>query len=193
MGAKILLHSTKICPTMKLNPDDQGPLFPPLVRVLVAIKEAVPSERDNQRDWRLHVKRSMAALGRRCGWEVRQYEQTNPDACAWLFEHTWTFTMDHRLRDIALVMEVTSIDGSYWNLISDFEKLLAARSQLKIIAFAADETERKDCFVGLGLSLRAYIHIDPTEVYILACWKPRERAYDIRTWQNGCFSGTDIE
>lgn len=177
---------------MKLKSDNQGPRLPPLAQVVDAIKESVTSDANNDSNWALHLKRSITTLGRQWGWEVRQYEKADSNAHPWLFDHTWAFTADHRLRNVALVMEVAAITGSYWNLIYDFEKLLAARSPLKIIVFAAAETERENCFLGLGQSLRAYIHTDPIERYILACWKLHEGTFDVRTWQNGCFSRAAI-
>ena len=87
----------------------------------------------------------------------------------WLFDQCWYLAApdDGRLTEVALVLEA-EWDGRYNYIKYDFEKLLVAKSQLKIMAFNAAAQDMPGHLEKLEQSIHSYKGTCSGEVYIFA-------------------------
>ena len=172
-------------PTPLLS-QDEAPTLPTLQKVGAAINAGkIKREGTCNRDWTLSVKRRLGELGKEHKWSVCTSSLLDFEP-EWLFDQTWFWSPENRLRELGLVME--SEWGSKDEVIYDFEKLLVARAPYKVMIFEADGGECEEIFNSLRAGIDSYRHLCKQEHYVLACWRGSgDGRFDIRSvsWTPG--------
>jgi hypothetical protein len=150
-----------------------------IVSAVARIPAAIPPGRGN-REWTTAIKRSLITLGRTRGYDV--CTSGFPDECEreWLFDLIWyrNEPQDH-LREIGLIVESEwSRDLSH--IKYDFEKLLIAKSPIKMMIFQDYKYNLTELWSLLETAIRTFQAEPADEKYLLAGYENAKNAFAIR-------------
>jgi hypothetical protein len=132
-------------------------------------------------EWTAAIKRSLITLGRSKGYSV--CASGFPEECEreWLFDLVWyrNEPQEH-LREIGLVLE------SEWSrnpahIKYDFEKLLVAKSPIKVMVFQDDKDNLPKLWPLLEVSIRTFQTAPTGEKYILVAYENAKDTFSVRT------------
>ncbi len=118
--------------------------------------------------WTKQLKEDIGSLGVTHGWAVCTSGFPDRFDPEWLYDLIWYRSEpDNHLAEVYLVME------SEWavapaSIKYDFEKLLLAKSSLKVMVFEAYDRDIAGVFSLLESGIRAFQKKDAGEIYILA-------------------------
>ncbi|MGC9260841.1 MAG: hypothetical protein ACP5I8_12325 [Phycisphaerae bacterium] len=120
--------------------------------------------------WTDEVKKCIATIGEKNKWTVAGVLGSALQDPEWLYDLVW-FKNDKKgfLRDVGLALESewgTSADVKY-----DFEKLLQAKSRLKVMVCQAKDNQKvKELFASLKEGIQRFDNRGIDETYILAIY-----------------------
>ncbi|MDA8377653.1 MAG: hypothetical protein M0Z50_11485 [Planctomycetia bacterium] len=130
--------------------------------------------------WTAAIKRSLIPIGRKRGYNVCTsgfHEECDNE---WLFDMTW-YRNDppNHLRELGLVLE------SEWNrdpaqIKYDFEKLLIAKSPIKVMVFQDYDDNLPFLWSLLETGIRSFQTTPTCEKYILAAFENAKYTFAIR-------------
>jgi len=129
-------------------------------------------------DWTRAVKKSVGGLGISHGWSVCTASLGSPFEREWLYDQTWYFSPSGQLQEIGLLMEC-EWSSNLTEIQYDFEKLLVGRAPIKVMIFACRDNK---AFDRLMSGFKRFSRCDPSEHYLLACWRDGPPRYEIREW-----------
>ncbi len=149
--------------------------------IISAIKSMQPGRGDKPRT--AAIKRILITLGRARGYEV--CASGFPGECEkeWLFDLVWyrNEPKEH-LREIGLVLE-SEWSRDPFQIKYDFEKLLVAKSPIKVMLFRDDRDNLPELWSLLETGIRNFQPFQPLpagEKYILAAYENAKGAFSVR-------------
>jgi hypothetical protein len=135
-------------------------------------------------EWTAAIKRSLITLGRARGYSI--CAAGFPDECEkeWLFDLVWyrNEPQEH-LREIGLVLE-SELSKAPFEIKYDFEKLLVAKSPIKVMVFQDNNDNLPKLWSLLETGIRNFQPFQPLptgERYILAAYENAKDAFSVRT------------
>jgi hypothetical protein len=137
------------------------------------------------RVWTTQLKTDIGTLGEKHDWTVCAGGFEGRFEGGWLYDLIWYKETNGHLSEVYLVLE--SEWGKYRTQIKyDFEKLLLAKSTLKIMVFQTNNREIEDLFKFLEEGIRAFPLLQcADETYLLMAFNNDTFKFDIRQF-NGC-------
>ncbi len=137
------------------------------------------------RVWTMQLKDDIGTLGEKYDWTVCAGGFKDRFEGGWLYDLVWYKETNGHLSEVYLVLE--SEWGKYRTQIKyDFEKLLLAKSTLKIMVFQTNNREIEDLFEFLEEGIRAFPLLQtPDETYLLMAFNNDTFKFDLRQY-NGC-------
>jgi hypothetical protein len=150
--------------------------------IKTAIRNVVtPCSGKGLRIWTAAIKRELITLGRKKGYNV--CAAGFPEECEreWLYDLVWYRNEPaNHLREVALVLE--SEWSEYPDYIKyDFEKLLIAKSPIKVMVFSEYRGNLEELWAMLEAGIRAFKTEPASEIYILAGWDDNRNEFAFRT------------
>jgi hypothetical protein len=151
-----------------------------IVSTIVSIPKTMPAGKGDG-EWTKAIKRSLIALGKNKSYNI--CTSGFPDECEreWLFDLVW-YRNDppEHLREIGLIVE------SEWSFNSthikfDFEKLLIAKSLLKVMIFQDFRDNSAELYSLLETGIRSFKTEPANEKYILACYQNARDVFAVKT------------
>ena len=133
--------------------------------------------------WTKQLKDDIGILGEKHGWTICTAGFKGRFENAWLYDLLWYKEEEGHLSEVYLVME------SEWgwgrtHIKYDFEKLLLAKSPLKVMVFQTNNREIDALFDFLEKGIRAFTRLQCTdEIYMLICYNDDLDKFDIRQYQ----------
>jgi hypothetical protein len=131
---------------------------------------------NSSRHWTGELKSRLARAGRDLGYEVRG----TMGSAEWLYDLSWVRVEDNLIRSVELVLE------SEWTLGAeayDFDKLLAARANHRVMVFTALKREGKGGSIDrLIRRLQAFQQNRPGDRYLFAAWVNEEKTLHYRLY-----------
>jgi hypothetical protein len=151
-----------------------------IVSEIVSIPKTMPSGKGDG-EWTKAIKRSLITLGKNKGYNI--CTSGFPEECEreWLFDLVW-YRNDppEHLREIGLIVESEwSFDLAYVKF--DFEKLLIAKSPLKVMIFQDLKDNSTQICSLLETGIRSFQTEPANEKYILACYQNAKDVFAIKT------------
>jgi hypothetical protein len=144
-------------------------------------------DRRKDRDWTVQLKDDIGSLGAANGWSIctSGFKDRGFD-CEWLYDLIWYRNThpDNYLAEVYLVLE------SEWNtsptaIKYDFEKLLLAKSTIKVMVFQAWQENIADVFSLLQRGISAFGKRSVGEIYLLAGFNLNSYSFDVRQIDGG--------
>lgn len=134
----------------------------------------------NNAEWTAAIKRTLIALGKKHEYNI--CTAGFPDECEreWLFDLVWYRNgPPEHLREIGLIVE------SEWSfnpkdIKFDFEKLLIAKSPIKVMIFQDYKGNADELCLLLETSIRTFKTEAANEKYILACYHNTKDVFEIK-------------
>jgi hypothetical protein len=127
------------------------------------------------------IKRGLIALGKKKGYTV--CASGFPDECEteWLYDLVWYRTNPpHHLSEIGLVLESEwSFDLKH--IVFDFDKLLIAKSLIKVMVFQDYKDNVPQLFSRLETGINSFKTELTGEKYILACYHNSKDSFAFKT------------
>ena len=118
-------------------------------------------------EWTEAIKDTARKIGIREHYEVapdpQKYNQQ------WLYDLVWYKESEIGTTSVPLVLE-SEWSMDFYQVRIDFEKLLVAKSQLKIMIFQQHVAEMTDWFQKLTKCVEAFSPIMDDEIYLLLCY-----------------------
>jgi hypothetical protein len=151
-----------------------------IISAITSIPATIPPGRGDG-EWTTAIKRGLIALGRKRGYSI--CTSGFPGECdnEWLYDMVWyrNDPPDH-LREIGLVLESEwSIDP--FQIKYDFEKLLVAKSPIKVMVFQDYKDNLSKLWSLLETGIRTFQTVPAGEKYILAAYENAKGAFEVRT------------
>ncbi len=151
--------------------------------IISAITTIPPTVASGRGDgvWTAAIKRSLITLGTTKGYKI--CTSGFPDECdrEWLFDLVWyrNEPQEH-LREIGLIVE------SEWSrdpsaIKFDFEKLLIAKSPIKVMVFQDYNDNRRELFALLETGVHTFQTEPSGEKYVLLCYQNDKDAFEWKT------------
>ncbi len=110
------------------------------------------------------------------GYEVR-VSKTERNKSEWLFDMVWFASKDGYIDHVYLVLE-SEFEPRIYNLIEDFNKLLVARADIRIMIFTRRKTYQvEETFSDIEKRIKSFSQTKPGDTYFL---------YGL-SWQDGGF------
>jgi hypothetical protein len=134
-------------------------------------------------EWTKAVKTEIGLLGERLGLEVCAggVEKREGWCPEWLFDLTW-YHGDGQVKSIPLVLESEWLRDDK-DLRVDFEKLLVAKSKVKVFVFQTKTAERmNDVHNRLISAIHKFQPSVPGEIYVFACLDEYKLSFSILTY-----------
>jgi hypothetical protein len=133
--------------------------------------------------WTKQLKHDLGTLGKKNGWGVCTAGFKDQFENAWLYDLIWYKEDGGCLSEVYLVLESEWAWGRA--LIKyDFEKLLLAKSTLKVMIFQSDSKGVDDLFDFLEKGIRAFTKLQcGDETYVLICYNNDTDKFDIRQYR----------
>lgn len=136
------------------------------------------------RVWTTQLKEDIGTLGEKYDWTVCAGGFKDRFEGGWLYDLVWYKETNGHLSEVYLVLE--SEWGKHRTHIKyDFEKLLLAKSALKVMVFQTNNQEIEDLFKFLEEGIRAFPLQSTDETYLLMAFNNDTFKFDIRQY-NGC-------
>ena len=128
--------------------------------------------------WTRQVVRDFKQLGYKWGYWV--CPDPNQMTGGWLYDLSWYRTdINGLLAEVPLVLE--SEWSQHWTHIRyDFEKLLQAHAQIKVMIFEEGYETVEDISNKLVASITAFGKREPDECYVLAGFRHSPRGFEVR-------------
>jgi hypothetical protein len=151
-----------------------------IISTITSLATTIPPGRGD-REWTNTIKRGLIVLGKKKGYTVCASEF--PDLCeqAWLYDLVWyrNDAQNKHLAEIGLVLE------SEWlrdpeKIRYDFEKLLIAKSPLKVMIFQDFKDNLSQLWTLLEDGIRAFRTERANEKYILVVFREDNYAFEHR-------------
>ena len=120
--------------------------------------------------WTFAVKMEIGMLGERLGYEICAGGMPRREnwCSEWLFDLAW-YLGDGQMQSLPLIMESEWVRDDE-SLRVDFEKLLIAKSQIKIFVFQTKSVTRRDQVIARCISgVKKFGSFCSDEKYIFAC------------------------
>ena len=149
-------------------------------QIELALK-AIPGQfpgRANDSEWTKAVLLAVGTLGKNLGYDVCGLrEHFEP---GWLFDLCWYSCLaDGKLLNLHLALE-SEWDVKYAAIKYDFEKLLIAKSQFKVLVFQAKGQKAADYIKEFEQGIHAYKGGCLGEIYLLACYDEEDEEFVIK-------------
>jgi hypothetical protein len=159
-----------------MNTEERSNLESEIISTIKAIPATIPRGR-GLTEWTAEVKSALRSLGKRKDYAVCP----GPGDKAWLFDLIWFRNdQDHRLREVVLVVESEwSLDSD--EIIYDFEKLLVAKSPIKLMVFQDHQENLTQLWSLLETGISSFQAEPANEKYILAGFRNSEYVFEFKT------------
>ena len=149
-----------------------------IISAITGIPATIPPGRGDA-EWTAAIKRALMGLGKKNGYNVCGF----PPECEneWLYDMVWYRGVSPgHLREIGMILE------SEWNrdpyeIRYDFEKLLIAKSPIKVMVFQDYKDNLPQLWSLLETGIRTFKTEPASEKYILAGFKNADYEFEIRT------------
>lgn len=141
-------------------------------KIINALKSVPCNIPQNEGDtvWTRAVKQVLGDLGRNMGFQVCAGGMGEEFESEWLYDLIWYSENDEGcLCSVPLVVE-SEWGRQYKEIKLDFEKLLLARSQRKVMIFQATGDVKIEYFKKLRRGIDSFCAENISETYILACF-----------------------
>ncbi|HEY0549421.1 MAG TPA: hypothetical protein VGF13_07430 [Verrucomicrobiae bacterium] len=133
------------------------------------------------REWTTAIKREFIRLGKEKRYQVCAGGFPGECEKEWLYDLVWyrNEPAEH-LREVGLIME------SEWSRVPayvryDFEKLLIAKSPVKVMVFSEYRKNLPELWAMLGKAIECFKTEPAQENYILAGWDSSRHEFEFRT------------
>lgn len=139
-----------------------------IINVLNAI--AVDSKESTWTDaaWTKEIKNRLSGLGHEKKFLVYASSASGVDGGEWLYDLTWLNYSNKNLIDVELVLES---EWTFNNIDDDFQKLLLAKSELRVLIFQAKDKLLADKkIVDLKRQISRFTKSFSGDQYLLSCW-----------------------
>jgi hypothetical protein len=149
---------------------------------ITTILENLPSKLGRGRTnltWTRQIMDEIGAFGIENEWEVCTAGFPDRFHGGWLYDLVW-FRNDPtgHLADVGLVLE--SEWGGVPEIKYDFEKLLLAKADLKVMVFQADDRSTATLLDYLEKAIRTFREKNASEIYVLAAFNNSSFKFDFR-------------
>ncbi|WP_431025633.1 hypothetical protein [Halomonas sp. H5] len=136
-------------------------------------KREIWSSPEKNRD----IKAALAAEGQRLGFQVLPADNRGE----WLYDLVWRrLDANRNLLGMPLAVEIEVSDSSLWGIRYDFNKLLQAQADHKLMVFQVQtKSEVEAAFERLEESIKVYPHTAPCR-YLLCGWSTQQNAFSFR-------------
>jgi hypothetical protein len=150
-----------------------------IAQSFISLPDRLGPER-TPRQWTTQVKEDIGSLGVTHGWDVCTSGFTHRFEREWLYDLIWyRNSADGHLSEVYLVLE-SEWNGAAADIKNDFEKLLLAKAELKIMVFQCFDQNLSDLFELLERGIRAFEKRSANETYILAAFNNSSYSFDVR-------------
>ena len=148
-----------------------------------AVHELIRKGSDSNREWTHDCLKAIATLGIDIGYGVCPYPENMSGE--WLYDLIW-YTEEksdwpNRMTDVVLVLE-SEWSQKLWDIRYDFQKLVQAKSHLKML-ICSDLTG--EMIKSLVADIEVFKAKDESEIYILASYDSCKKAFNYGTYQVG--------
>jgi hypothetical protein len=143
---------------------------------------------DDTRRWTTEVKEALTRLGKELGYCCNASGVDTKDGGEWLFDVTWTEYDGEYLISVPLACESqwgTARDGKgvTQDFVNDFEKLLAARAEHKLMVMDQRKADTVDDTIDSLIERIKRIRLNVEgERYMFACWVNEQNVFTFRTY-----------
>lgn len=168
---------------MQANRPNAGEIASAIVESFKTLPGRIGS---GQRDrvWTRQLKDDIGTLGERHGWTICTGGFKDRFEAGWLYDLIWYDEADGHLSEVYLVLE-SEWGRSRLQIKYDFEKLLLAKSTIKVMVFQTNNVEIEALFKYLEDGIRSFPLLQSRdETYLLLAFNNDHFEFDIR-WYNG--------
>jgi hypothetical protein len=138
-------------------------------------KDELESKKKN---WTNLIKKKFLEYGLSLGYEVR-VSKTQGNKSEWLFDMVWFASIDGYIDHVYLVLE-SEFEPRIYNIVEDFNKLLVARADIRVMIFARGKTYQvEETIKDIEKRIKSFSQTIPGDTYFL---------YGL-SWQDGGFHG----
>jgi len=129
-----------------------------------------------KKNWTNLIKEKFEEYGLSLGYEVRLSKRQGKKS-EWLFDMLWFASNDGYIDHVYLVLE-SEFEPRIYNIIEDFNKLLVARADIRIMIFSRRKTDQvEETFMDIEERIKLFSQTMPGDKYFL---------YGL-SWQDGGF------
>ena len=123
------------------------------------------------------IKAALAAEGQRLGFQVLPAGKRGE----WLYDLVWRrLDANRNLTGMPLAVEIEMSDNRLWGIRYDFNKLLQAQADHKLMIFQVQTPDEVEAtFARLEESIQVYPHAAPCR-YLLCGWSTQQNAFHFR-------------
>jgi hypothetical protein len=133
------------------------------------------------RKWAKAIFKALADLGTSLNYEICSSSNDGEYDAGWLFDLVWYQNDENgRLFSVPLVLE-SEWHRNYERIKYDFEKLLIAKAQYKVMIFQAKGEKKAEYFNRLEAGIGAFHIACKSESYLLVCFDEDLWVFEIRT------------
>lgn len=152
-----------------------------IIATIKSLPDRLPFGAGGGTEWTALLKSELRRLGHEHKYLVSPCP--NDGNKEWLYDLVW-FRNDsnNQLREVALVLE-SEWSKDEWHIQEDFEKLLVAKAQIKVMVFESDLSKLSERWCLLKSGIRVFEKQSPDETYILAGFKTEGHEFEIQIVQ----------
>ena len=149
-----------------------------ILLALNSILEKMPKDAGNGY-WTKSIKQALGDLGKSKGFEIGAAGMDDTYEKEWLYDLIWYKEEEGFLKSVPLVVE-SEWDRSYKGIQYDFEKLLVARAEYKIMIFQATGDIKTEYFKKMKHGIDLFQADAITETYMLCCYDEDIDDFDVQ-------------
>jgi hypothetical protein len=149
-----------------------------IISAIKSLPNSIPRGTGDKK-WTAAIKRALMEIGKRNKYEVCGF----PPECEkeWLYDMLWYRNEPPgHLREIGLVLE-SEWEKNLYAIRTDFEKLLIAKSPIKVFVFQDFKKNLAQLWSLLETGIGTFKTEPANETYILACFQNGEYEFAVRT------------
>ncbi|PYJ85425.1 MAG: hypothetical protein DME22_09230 [Verrucomicrobia bacterium] len=173
-------HAQRLAPYIRTKPDQTES------KIIDALKGVCNNaEGLDGKAWTRRVKESVARLGRDGKHEVCANRCKHAHGREWLYDLCWLDYQKDSLIGAKLVMEVEWQPGGPGGAEDDFQKLVLARADHRVMIFCPKGKEKTEKAVNRLLSqfVERFRHSSPGDRYLFGCWNSGTSGFDFSVFK----------
>jgi hypothetical protein len=131
---------------------------------------------NKKKNWTNLIKKKFSEYGSSLGYEV-MVSKTERNKSEWLFDMVWFASKNGHIDHVYLVLE-SEFEPRIYNIIEDFNKLLVARAEVRVMIFARRKTYQvEETFRDIEERIKSFSQTMRGDTYFL---------YGL-SWSDGAF------